>query len=132
MGLPGETEESVRRSMEYVFSLPVDDFNLTKFTPFPGSPIYETIHDLGTFDEDWEKMDCMNFQFVPRGLTAARLEELYREFHVRHYKRAKVLLGYVAMLWRSPDSWLRFARNAPDFVRFTRVNRRLMDAPRAT
>lgn len=130
MGLPGETEESIRRSMDYVFSLPIDDFNLTKFTPFPGSPIYETIRELGEFDEDWEKMDCMNFQFVTRGMTADRLEELYKEFHVRHYKRAKVLLGYVAMLWRSPDSWFRFARNAADFVRFTRVNRRLMDAPR--
>ena len=71
MGLPGETEESIRRSMEYVFSLPIDDFNLTKFTPFPGSPIYETIRELGDFDEDWEKMDCMHFQFVTKGMTAA-------------------------------------------------------------
>jgi radical SAM superfamily enzyme YgiQ (UPF0313 family) len=127
MGLPGETEESIRRSMEYVFSLPVDDFNLAKFTPFPGSPVYEKIHELGDFDEDWEKMDCMSFRFVPRGMTEERLEELFREFHVRHYKRAKVLAGYVAMLWKSPDSWLRFARNLGDFVRFTRVNRRIMD-----
>ena len=43
MGLPGETEESIKRSMEYVFSLPIDDFNLTKFTPFPGSPIHEKV-----------------------------------------------------------------------------------------
>ncbi|MDP2874640.1 MAG: radical SAM protein, partial [Holophaga sp.] len=28
MGLPGENEESIRRSMAYVFSLPIDDFNL--------------------------------------------------------------------------------------------------------
>jgi hypothetical protein len=69
MGLPGETEASIRRSMDYVFSLPIDDFNLTKFTPFPGSPIYETIRELGDFDEDWEKMDCMHFQFVAKGMT---------------------------------------------------------------
>ena len=61
MGLPGESEESIRRSMEYVYSLPIDDFNLAKFTPFPGSPIYENIHALGSFDEDWQKMDCMHF-----------------------------------------------------------------------
>jgi len=127
IGLPGETEESIRRSMDYVFSLPIDDFNLAKFTPFPGSPIYETIRDLGEFDEDWEKMDCMHFQFVTKGMTRGRLEELFQEFHRSHYKRPKVLLGYVAMLWRSPDSWLRFARNLGDFVKFTRVNRRLMD-----
>lgn len=129
MGLPGETEESVRRSMEYVFSLPIDDFNLTKFTPFPGSPIYETIRDLGEFDEDWEKMDCMHFQFVAKGMTAGRLEELYRDFYRSHFKRPRVLAGYAAMLWRSPDSWFRFARNMGDFLKFTRTNRRLMDEP---
>lgn len=127
MGLPGETEESIRRSMAYVFSLPIDDFNLAKFTPFPGSPVYENIHELGEFDEEWEKMDCMHFQFVTRGMTRERLEELFQEFYRSHFKRAKVLLGYVAMLWRSPDSWLRFARNLGDFLRFTRVNERLMD-----
>ncbi|HEY5190887.1 MAG TPA: radical SAM protein, partial [Candidatus Deferrimicrobium sp.] len=129
MGLPGETEASIRRSMEYVFSVPVDDFNLTKFTPFPGSPIYETIRELGDFDEDWEKMDCMHFQFVTKGMTAERLEELYRDFYRSHFKRPSVLMGYAAMLWRSPDSWLRFARNMGDFLKFTRTNCRLMDEP---
>jgi radical SAM superfamily enzyme YgiQ (UPF0313 family) len=127
IGLPGETEETIRRSKEYVFSLPVDDFNLAKFTPFPGSPIYEKIRELGTFDEDWEKMDCMHFQFVTHGMTAARLEELFQDFYRSHFQRPKVLAGYVAMLWKSPDSWIRFLRSAGDFVRFTRTNRRIMD-----
>ena len=35
MGLPGESESSIQKSMDYVFSLPIDDFNLAKFTPFP-------------------------------------------------------------------------------------------------
>jgi radical SAM superfamily enzyme YgiQ (UPF0313 family) len=125
MGLPGESETSIRRSMDYVFSLPVDDFNLAKFTPFPGSPLYETIHELGSFDEDWEKMDCMQFQFIPHGMTRERLEVLFQEFYKRHFMRPQVLLGYGAMLWRSPDSWRRFVANLGDFVRFARSNDRL-------
>ena len=125
MGLPGETEASIRRSMEYVFSLPLDDFNLSKFTPFPGSPIYEKIRELGEFDEDWEKMDCMHFQFVPRGMTKERLEELFIEFYQTHFKRPRVMLGYLAMLWKSPDSWRRFLANLGSFLSFTRSNRRL-------
>ncbi len=120
MGLPGETEASIRRSMKYVFSLPIDDFNLAKFTPFPGSPIYENILELGEFEEDWEKMDCMNFLFVARGMTRERLEQLFNEFYRSHFKRSKVLWGYFTMLWRSPDSWLRFLKNLAGFVRFTR------------
>jgi allophanate hydrolase subunit 1 len=36
-----------------------------------------------------------------------------------------VLLGYVAMLWRSPDSWKRFLLNLGDFLRFARSSDRL-------
>ncbi len=128
MGLPGETEESIRRSKEYVFSLPIDDFNLAKFTPFPGSPIYETIHDLGEFDEDWQKMDCMSFQFIPDGMTKERLEELFIDFYKSHFQRPKVLLGYVAMLWKSPDSWRRFIGNLFSFMSFIKSNKRLGEA----
>lgn len=125
MGLPGETEASIRRSMDYVFSLPLDDFNLSKFTPFPGAPLYETIREVGAFDEDWEKLDCMNFQFVPNGMTKERLEELFILFYQTHFKRPRVMLGYMAMLWKSPDSWRRFLANFGTFLSFTRSNRRL-------
>jgi anaerobic magnesium-protoporphyrin IX monomethyl ester cyclase len=127
MGLPGESEESIRRSMDYVFSLPVDDFNLSKFTPFPGSPLYETIRQQGTFDEDWEKMDCMHFLFVPQGMTQERMEVLFTEFYKRHYTRPKVLLGYGAMLWKSPDSWKRFVGNLGDFLSFAKSSKRIAE-----
>jgi len=124
MGLPGESKESIQRSMEYVFSLPIDDFNLAKFTPFPGSPIYENIHQLGSFDEDWRKMDCMHFQFVPQGMEKQQLEQLFIEFYRSHFKRNRVLLGYLSMLWKSPDSWLRFIGSAGQFLRFAMSNKR--------
>jgi radical SAM superfamily enzyme YgiQ (UPF0313 family) len=127
MGLPGETGDSIKRSMDYVFSLPLDDFNLSKFTPFPGSPLYEGIHEYGTFNEDWEKMDCMHFLFIPHGMSRDRLEELFTQFYKTHFLRLKVLWGYVTMLWKSPDSWIRFVRNIADFIRFARTNRRKED-----
>jgi anaerobic magnesium-protoporphyrin IX monomethyl ester cyclase len=125
LGLPGETEESVQRSMNYVFSLPIDDFNLAKFTPFPGSPIYEKIHELGEFEEDYLKMDCMNFVFVTKDMTRERLDALFLEFYRSHFKRPRVLLGYLTMLWKSPHSWWRFLRNLTNFLRFARSNKRI-------
>jgi len=124
MGLPGETEDSIKKSMRYVFRLPLDDFNLSKFTPFPGSPIYENIRKFGTFEEDWSKMDCMHFLFVPDGLTKNRLDELFKRFYKKHFLRPKVLWQYVTMLWKSPDSWIRFLRNAREFIQFARTNKR--------
>lgn len=127
MGLPGESEQSIQKSMDYVFSLPIDDINLAKFTPFPGSPLYEKIHDVGTFEEDWEKMDCMQFVFIPRGMTKERLDKLFIDYYRRHYSRLKILFGYVTMIWRSPDSWLRFLKDLGQFLSFARSNKRIAD-----
>ena len=125
IGLPGETEDSIKKTMKYVFSLPIDDINLAKFTPFPGAPVYENIHKLGEFNEDWEKMDCMHFQFIPNGMTKAQMEELFQLFYKTHFLRPKVLWNYTSMLWRSPDSWLRFILNIADFLSFAKSNKRL-------
>ena len=125
IGLPGETEDSIKKTMKYVFSLPIDDINLAKFTPFPGAPVYENIHELGEFNEDWEKMDCMHFQFIPNGMTKERMEELFQIFYKTHFLRPKVLWNYTSMLWRSPDSWSRFLLNITDFLSFAKSNKRL-------
>ncbi|WP_027389442.1 B12-binding domain-containing radical SAM protein [Chrysiogenes arsenatis] len=127
MGLPGESRASIQRSMDYVRSLPIDDFNLSKFTPFPGSPIYQDIQNQGIFHEDWAKMDCMHFLFIPHGMEKEELEALFTEYYKRHYTRPSVLLDYVTMLWRSPDSWRRFLLNFKDFAQFARSNRRLAE-----
>jgi anaerobic magnesium-protoporphyrin IX monomethyl ester cyclase len=125
MGLPGESEETIKNSMKYVFSLPIDDFNLAKFTPFPGSPLYEHIHEMGEFDENIADMDCMHFVFVPAGMKRERLEELFIKFYKTHFMRPSVLWGYVTMIWKSPDSWRRFLGSLTSFVKFARSNKRL-------
>jgi anaerobic magnesium-protoporphyrin IX monomethyl ester cyclase len=118
MGLPGETEESIDKTMRYVFSLPLDEFNLAKLTPFPGAPIYGDIREHGSFEEDWMQMNALNFMFVPKGFTKDRLEERYRDFYRRYFTRPQILLKYAAMIWKSPDSWKRFWFDLPRFLRF--------------
>lgn len=118
LGLPGETEESIEKSMEYVFSLPLDEFNLSKLTPFPGAPIYKDIREHGTFEENWELMNAMNFMFVPKGFTRERLEERHVEFYRRYFARPRTLLNYMPLIWKSPDSWKRFWFALPALLRF--------------
>jgi radical SAM superfamily enzyme YgiQ (UPF0313 family) len=120
LGLPGETEESIAKSMEYVYSLPLDEFNLSKLTPFPGAPMYSDINEHGAFDENWGLMNAANFTFVPTGFTKETLEERHLEFYRRYFSRPKVLLNYATMIWKSPDSWRRFWKDLPTFLRFTK------------
>ena len=121
MGLPGETERTIDQSIDFALNLGLNDLNLTKFTPFPGSPLYEKVREQGEFDETWERMNCLNFVFIPKGFTRERLEERYREFYRRYYQRLSVMLGYVSMIWRSPNSWLRFLENLKDFLSIRRA-----------
>ncbi len=127
LGLPGETEFSIKKSIDYFLSLPIDDLNITKFTPFPGTPIYQNVHELGEFKEDWEKMDCMHFLFIPKGMTKKLLDEYFTKFYKAHFMRIKVLWDYFTMLWRSPHSWLRFIKNMRGFIVFARSDKRLGD-----
>jgi radical SAM superfamily enzyme YgiQ (UPF0313 family) len=118
VGLPGEDEAAIRRTIDYALSLPLDEINVTKFTPFPGAPIYRTIREQGEFNEEWDLMNCLNFVFVPHGMTKQQLEDLYNEFIHRFYHRYRITLGYAKMLWKSPHSMVSFMRNLPKILAF--------------
>jgi anaerobic magnesium-protoporphyrin IX monomethyl ester cyclase len=118
VGLPGEDEAAIRRTIDYALSLPLDEVNVTKFTPFPGAPVYATIRDHGEFEENWPLMNCMNFVFVPHGMTKPQLEALYDEFIRRFYHRSRIHWGYTSMLWRSPHSLFTFLRHLPEILAF--------------
>jgi radical SAM superfamily enzyme YgiQ (UPF0313 family) len=118
MGLPGETEASVNATADLVDALELDDMNLTKFTPFPGSPLYRTIREEGTFEEEWELMNCMNFVFVPWGFPSReRLEERYGQFIRRFYTGKNWVRKFGPLMLKSPHSTGRMLRNLPTFLR---------------
>lgn len=118
MGLPEENEASIKKTAEFISELNLDDMNMTKFTPFPGSPIYKDIHDKGTFIEDWELMNCLNFVFVPRGIESKeRIEQLYNEFMRKFYTSPNWARKFVPLLFKSPDSAFRILRNMPTYMK---------------
>ena len=116
LGIPGETEASAEATVRFVLENRFDDANLTKFTPFPGAPIYATIGRFGEFTEDWEKMNCINCVFVPNGFTKERIDHLYGRFYSRFYGRKETLWAYGSMLWKSPESWWRLLKDLPRFL----------------
>jgi radical SAM superfamily enzyme YgiQ (UPF0313 family) len=118
IGLPGETAESIRRTIDYSLTLPLDEINVTKFTPFPGAPVFRTIREHGEFTEDWPAMNCLNFVFIPHGMTKDELDGLYDKFIRRFYHRTRIHLGYAKMLWKSPHSISTFMRHLPQIMRF--------------
>ena len=117
MGLPGETEDSVRRTREFLLSLRLDDMNMTKFTPFPGAPIWKTIRDEGEFTEDWKLMNCLNFVFIPRGMgTRDRMDRLYADVVSSFYLSRRFRINFMKRLWQHRSSIAYLLRHLPSFI----------------
>jgi anaerobic magnesium-protoporphyrin IX monomethyl ester cyclase len=118
MGLPGETEQTVKKTTDFIEELRLDDMNMTKFTPFPGAPAYRTIHEEGTFDEKWELMNCMNFVFVPKGIgSKEKMEELHRQAIKRFYTGKNWMKKFWPLMFKCPDSTFRLIKHLPTFLR---------------
>src|SRR5207245_10993617 len=66
-----------------------------------------------SFDEDWERMNAMNWVFVPHGLTAAVLERYFRRAYRAFYLRPDVLWGLARTLAGEP----RYLRRLVTYVR---------------
>ncbi len=116
MGLPGETEESIRATSDFIIALGLDDMNMAKFTPFPGAPLWATIRQEGTFTEDWRLMNCLNFVFVPQAIASReRLDRLYNEHVQRFYSDAEWRQKFRRRLWQHRKSLLYLLRHLPSF-----------------
>jgi len=116
MGLPGETEESIRRTSDFIVSLGLDDMNMAKFTPFPGAPLWKTIREEGTFHEDWRLMNCLNFVFVPKGIASKeRLDQLYNEHVKRFYSDYGWRRKFRGRIWQHRKSLIYLLRHLPAF-----------------
>lgn len=117
MGLPGETADSIQKTSDFVISLGLDDMNMSKFTPFHGAPVWETIFDDGTVDEDWRLMNCLNFVFVPKGIKSKEhLDQLYNTHVKRFYSDPIWRRTFMKRIWQHRRSlWYLFI-HLPDFL----------------
>jgi anaerobic magnesium-protoporphyrin IX monomethyl ester cyclase len=107
LGLPGESQASLRLTQELALQLPLDDISVMSFTPFPGTAVFADVKRWGTFEQDWRKMNIVDTVFVPHGLTASDLDKARREMLSAFYLRPRVFLSKLldailrpAVLWR--------------------------------
>ena len=117
MGLPGETVESIQKTTEFALSLRLDDMNMSKFTPFHGAPLWGSIREMGVLDEDWRKMNCLNFVFIPKSIDSKEvLEQLYNQHVKRFYTDPAWRRRFRSRLWEHRRSLSYFLRHLPSFL----------------
>ena len=117
MGLPGETEASIQATSDFIISLGLDDMNMSKFTPFPGAPIWSMLHDEGIFKENWKLMNCLNFVFIPKAIESkTKLDYLYNTHVKRFYSDRTWRRTFAKRIWQHRWSMYHLLRHLPSFL----------------
>lgn len=117
MGLPGDTLQSIRKTTAFALSLGLDEMNMSKFTPFYGAPIWQEVVKSGHFDQDWRKMNCLNFVYKPDGISSkAVLDRLYMEHVQQFYSHARFRRRFIRRIWAHRWSILHLLRHLPAFL----------------
>ncbi|MEI6348624.1 MAG: radical SAM protein [Bacteroidota bacterium] len=95
IGHPGETLETINKTIKFACKLPLDDIVATINTPIPGSEQYAEASQYGSLDiADWSKYNYWRPVFVPNGLTQDVLLQKHREIYRKFYLRPRILLRY--------------------------------------
>jgi radical SAM superfamily enzyme YgiQ (UPF0313 family) len=114
LGLPGETKESLEKTLELAARLPLDFEQFYCAVPFPGSRLYEEAQRKGWLhDADFARYRQDEAILELPGLTSEEVMAYRQAAYRRFYTRPKVAIGALALLsprnlWRATSAFKRF------------------------
>ena len=89
LGLPGETEDTIRETIQFAVELDLSFAEFYIATPFPGAELYEIFRDSGnTPSADWKRFEYSHNVLAPK----LDLESHRRNAYVRFYLRPGQML----------------------------------------
>lgn len=95
LGNPTETKKSLMKTVDFATKLPLGEAHFSFMTPLPGAEIYHRAEELGTFYNEWDKLNGWSPAFVPFGLTVQDLEYYSKKAFIRFYFRPRVVVSYI-------------------------------------
>ncbi|MFB0552156.1 MAG: FkbM family methyltransferase [Phycisphaerae bacterium] len=114
VGIPGETEEEMEQTLEFMRNVDCNMKGVGAFRPLPGSPFYYEFIDkkiLIKQEIDWSNLG--NFSLVPKYIfcnaTRERLEQIYNEALQLAYGQQWIMI-HEDVLKKFPDTIREIAR----------------------
>jgi len=119
IGLPGETKESIERTVKFTIDLKLDFVQYYCAVPFPGSQLYKQALKEGWINtSDWRKYEqnfsILNFPKISAEETMKLRKKAYKTF----YSNPAVVFRTLKRL-KSPAEWKNFIRMAREFVEWS-------------
>jgi anaerobic magnesium-protoporphyrin IX monomethyl ester cyclase len=95
VGYPGETEETLRQTVEFLKKTKPDDVHLSLATPYPGIKLTRVMKEAGwNVSEDWSHCDMQTSVFENPSLSVD-LKELRRTFYNEFYSIPYILRNWL-------------------------------------
>lgn len=129
-GLPGETKETIDRTINYALNLGPDSIQFSIVTPFPGTNYFDTLKEMGNIiTKKWSDYDG-NYKSVMKldSLSGQDLEKAKRRAYVlwgEHQRKKRGFSGDIKRFKKyAEERGLQFALNKTlDYARFVLVKR---------
>jgi anaerobic magnesium-protoporphyrin IX monomethyl ester cyclase len=116
-GSPLETKQTLKDTMRLILDLPLDDFQITFFTPLPGCDLYDKVSYYGDLENDWSRMNMWYPVFIPHGLSREELISYSKRFFIRFYTRPAIIRRYLQML-KNPGALNKLAVGVYSMLRY--------------
>ena len=129
-GLPGETKETIERTIDYALKLNPDSVQFSIVTPFPGTDYFDTLNKMGNIiTKNWSDYDG-NYKSVMKldSLTSQDLEKAKRMAYVLWGEEQRKKRGFLGDVKRfkkyAGERGVHFALNKTlDYARFVLLKR---------
>ncbi|MFO8058556.1 MAG: radical SAM protein [bacterium] len=122
IGVPGDTEETIRETMELNRIIKPHHVQVSIFYPFPGTPLYEKCKEMGVAKTNESTSFFLNRPLLDLpGLPRQRIYELHQEFQglANQIEAIKSAAGYADLAARFEDA--NVETDDPEFVQLYRV-----------
>lgn len=117
MGHPIDTHETIKKTIGFALSIPLDDISVSMMTPFPGSKLHNIASQYGEFEDNWRKMNELDIVFVPKGLTKDDLQRYSKEMLRKFYLRPRIMFNYMKRIIENPGSLPFYFRGLTAFLK---------------
>jgi hopanoid biosynthesis associated radical SAM protein HpnJ len=119
MGLPGETSETIERTIRFAIKLDPETIQVSMSHPYPGTELFQYLRDQGYFifedmtDEQGHQLP--NFQYP--GLSREEILKSVEDFYARYYFRPKIILRIVGRALFSGNDRRRLYKEGMEFLK---------------
>ena len=123
LGLPGETHETIKETLEFAKEVNPHTIQVSLAAPYPGTFLYKQAKENGWFAEDTDLLTDDGTQIAPLNYPHLGHTEIFNsveDFYKKFYFRPSKIASIVGEMITSPEMMKRRLREGVEFFQFLR------------